>query len=291
VYGLVTRLCTSGASRGRSLSAMALVISSCIRNASVSRRLYCSPQSCEPVPVSTSCCRKGFVRGCLGLIQGRAGRRTAARNAPPAECPVAMPRHPQMGFTPREWVCSTIALSSLGRVGLRGQTLLDSKSTVAQLTPVPPTPVQQLLMASSREIDVADQPSLKRFPWCRHSAPTDVCSAGVIPGPLASLHLLPYDQAMTREEALRRLAEHRSELERLGVRSLDLFGSLARGDARPDSDVDLLVEFRQPVGLFHFFRVQRELEAILGRRVDLVMKDAIKRQLRTRILAEAVSAT
>jgi uncharacterized protein len=96
---------------------------------------------------------------------------------------------------------------------------------------------------------------------------------------------------MTREEALRRLAEHRSELERLGVRSLDLFGSLARGDARPDSDVDLLVEFAQPVGLFHFFRVQRELEAILGRRVDLVMKDAIKRQLRTRILAEAVSAT
>ncbi len=75
------------------------------------------------------------------------------------------------------------------------------------------------------------------------------------------------------------------------MRSLDLFGSLARGDAHPASDVDLLVEFNQPVGLFQFFRVQRRLEAILGRRVDLVMKDAIKRQLRTRILAEAVSAT
>ncbi len=56
----------------------------------------------------------------------------------------------------------------------------------------------------------------------------------------------------------------------MGVRSLELFGSLARGDARPASDVDLLVEF-QPVGLFQFFRVQRRLEAILGRRVDLVM--------------------
>ena len=96
---------------------------------------------------------------------------------------------------------------------------------------------------------------------------------------------------MTREEVLRQLSRHRAELEGLGVRSLDLFGSIARGDARPDSDVDLLVEFDQPVGLFHFFRVQRNLEAILGRRVDLVMKGAIKHQLRTRILGEAVSAT
>ena len=49
--------------------------------------------------------------------------------------------------------------------------------------------------------------------------------------------------------------------------------------------------FDSPVGLFHFFRLQRRLEAILGRPVDLVMKDAIKRQMRTRIMAEAVSAT
>ncbi|TMA27580.1 MAG: nucleotidyltransferase family protein [Deltaproteobacteria bacterium] len=75
------------------------------------------------------------------------------------------------------------------------------------------------------------------------------------------------------------------------MRSLDLFGSIARGDSGADSDVDLLVEFDRPVGLFQFFRVQRRLEAIVGRPVDLVMKDAIKRQLRTRILAEAVSAT
>jgi len=75
------------------------------------------------------------------------------------------------------------------------------------------------------------------------------------------------------------------------VRSLDLFGSIARGDSGADSDVDLLVEFDRPVGLFQFFRVQRRLEAIVGRPVDLVMKDAIKRQLRTRIPAEAVSAT
>ena len=85
---------------------------------------------------------------------------------------------------------------------------------------------------------------------------------------------------MTREEVLRRLSSHQAELEGFGVRSLDLFGSVARGDSGPGRGVDLLVEFDRPVGLFHFFRLQRRLEAILGRPVDLVMKDAIKRQPR-----------
>ena len=87
------------------------------------------------------------------------------------------------------------------------------------------------------------------------------------------------------------MSEARSELADLGVRSLDLFGSVARGEASTDSDVDLLVEFNRPIGLFHFFRVQQRLEEILGARVDLVMRDAVKPQLRERILAEAVRAT
>ena len=96
---------------------------------------------------------------------------------------------------------------------------------------------------------------------------------------------------MTRGEAIQRLAAARPELATLGVRSLDLFGSVARGEAGPASDVDLLVDFDRPVGLFHFFRVQRRLEEILGCKVDLVMRDAVKRQLRDRIFAEAVRAT
>jgi len=96
---------------------------------------------------------------------------------------------------------------------------------------------------------------------------------------------------MTRGEAIQRLAAARPELATLGVRSLDLFGSVARGEAGPASDVDLLVDFDRPIGLFHFFRVQRRLEEILGCRVDLVMRDAVKRQLRDRIFAEAVRAT
>ena len=96
---------------------------------------------------------------------------------------------------------------------------------------------------------------------------------------------------MTRDQVIQRLAGSRAELASLGVRSLDLFGSVARGESGPGSDVDLLVDFDKPIGLFHFFRVQRRLEEILGCRVDLVMRDAVKRQLRDRIFAEAVRAT
>lgn len=92
---------------------------------------------------------------------------------------------------------------------------------------------------------------------------------------------------MDREEVVRRLAEHRDELRAFFVRSLSLFGSTVRGEARQDSDVDLLVEFDGPVGLFEFVRLQRLLGTILDRTVDLVPADGIKQQLRDRILREA----
>ena len=100
-----------------------------------------------------------------------------------------------------------------------------------------------------------------------------------------------WNPLMTRDQVLQRLAGARAELAALGVRSLDLFGSVARGESGPDSDVDLLVDFDRPIGLFHFFRVQHRIEEILGSKVDLVMRDAVKRQLRDRIFAEAVRAT
>jgi len=59
---------------------------------------------------------------------------------------------------------------------------------------------------------------------------------------------------VTRGEGIRRLAAARFELASLGVPSLDLVGSLARGESGPDSDVNLLVDFDVPIGLFH--RVQ-----------------------------------
>jgi uncharacterized protein len=95
---------------------------------------------------------------------------------------------------------------------------------------------------------------------------------------------------MRRGEILQLLKAHRQELARFSVKSLALFGSVARDEARPDSDVDILVEFAEPVGLFEFVRLKDYLETLLDRPVDLVTSDALKEQLRERILKEAVHA-
>ena len=93
---------------------------------------------------------------------------------------------------------------------------------------------------------------------------------------------------MNREEIRQTIADHKKELNAFGVRSLSLFGSSARGEAAEQSDIDLLVEFSEPVGLFRFLDVKDNLENWLQRRVDLVTPDALKRQLRERILEEAI---
>ncbi len=73
--------------------------------------------------------------------------------------------------------------------------------------------------------------------------------------------------------------------QRFHVRRLGYFGSFATGQPSPDSDVDVLVEFSQPLG-WEFFELEELLENALQRRVDLVTVDALKTQLRARILAE-----
>lgn len=95
---------------------------------------------------------------------------------------------------------------------------------------------------------------------------------------------------MQREQALAVLRAHRAALESFGVASLSLFGSVARDEAGPASDVDLLVEFSRPVGLFEFAGLQEFLSDTLGRPVDLVTANGLKRQLRERIVREAVRA-
>lgn len=82
---------------------------------------------------------------------------------------------------------------------------------------------------------------------------------------------------MKRDEVIGFLSSHRRELEeRFGVCSLALFGSVARDEAGPESDVDILVEFRETPGLTEYMRVKFWLEDQLGRQVDLVMKRALK---------------
>ena len=96
---------------------------------------------------------------------------------------------------------------------------------------------------------------------------------------------------MRRDEALRLLAEHRDELAAMGAGSLSLFGSVARDEAGPDSDVDILIDLARPLDLFDLGRIQVRLEEIFGERVDLVMTRALRPQLRDGILAEAIHAT
>jgi predicted nucleotidyltransferase len=93
-----------------------------------------------------------------------------------------------------------------------------------------------------------------------------------------------------KQEALTLLANHQKTLKDFGVKSLVLFGSVARDEARTDSDVDLLVEFDRPVGLFTFVRLKRYLEQILESSVDLGTPDSLKPYLQESVFREAVRA-
>ena len=87
------------------------------------------------------------------------------------------------------------------------------------------------------------------------------------------------------------LKHNQTYLHEHGVKSLSVFGSMARGDATPESDIDILVEFERPVGLFELIRLKLHLEELTGKRVDLVTVDAIRPAMRADILSEAVQVT
>jgi len=97
--------------------------------------------------------------------------------------------------------------------------------------------------------------------------------------------------AMLRQDIIDTLRAHQSELRERGVKSLALFGSVARNESQPDSDVDLLVEFDGPIGMFHFLRVRRHLSQLLQRKIDLVTRPALREEMRESILREAVDVT
>ena len=93
---------------------------------------------------------------------------------------------------------------------------------------------------------------------------------------------------LTREEAVERLVASEREIRALGVQRLALFGSVLRDKARPDSDVDLLVQFSPGAKTFdRFLALFDLLEERLGRRVELVTTEALSPFIGPRILAEA----
>jgi predicted nucleotidyltransferase len=93
-------------------------------------------------------------------------------------------------------------------------------------------------------------------------------------------------------DALGILREHENVImERFGVKKVGVFGSFARGEKHRDSDVDILVEFKEGQKTFgNYMDLKFYLEELFGREVDLVIETAIKPRLREHVLKEAVYA-
>lgn len=92
-----------------------------------------------------------------------------------------------------------------------------------------------------------------------------------------------------RDQILAILSENREAIRRFGVRGLALFGSCARGESSPSSDLDFLVEFERK-SFDAYMDLKAFLEKLFGCEVDLVLADALKPRLRDAVLQEAVHA-
>ena len=88
------------------------------------------------------------------------------------------------------------------------------------------------------------------------------------------------------KQAIQAHAEVMSE--KYNVRTMGVFGSYVRGEQNKKSDVDILVEFNEPIGFFKFLELEEYLGSITGRKIDLVSKKALKPRIGKRILEEAV---
>lgn len=86
------------------------------------------------------------------------------------------------------------------------------------------------------------------------------------------------------------LSMHHHDLKRLGVKSLRLFGSVTRNEARPDSDIDFLIEFVSEPSFFELFEVQYFLEDLFHCKIDLGMEESLKEHLREPVIKDVIYA-
>ncbi len=94
---------------------------------------------------------------------------------------------------------------------------------------------------------------------------------------------------MRKEEILKVLKKELPYIrKKYRVKSIGLFGSCVRGEERKESDIDILIEFEKPIGLFKFMELEEYLSQKLGRKVDLVEKDALKERIKPYVMEEVV---
>jgi len=97
---------------------------------------------------------------------------------------------------------------------------------------------------------------------------------------------------MQQDVVLQILKQKNAEMtKQFGVKTLSIFGSVARNEATFTSDVDLLVEFDRPVGYFGLFALQDYLEKLLGCSVDLGTPDSLKPRIREHVMGELIRVT
>jgi uncharacterized protein len=95
-------------------------------------------------------------------------------------------------------------------------------------------------------------------------------------------------KAMKRDQAIAILKQYEQPLKSFGVKSLAIFGSVARDEAHPESDIDILVEFSEPPTFNRYMDVKFYLEDSLGQSVDLVSHKMLKPQIRQTVEKEAI---
>ena len=95
-----------------------------------------------------------------------------------------------------------------------------------------------------------------------------------------------YAYCMTIEQIRKKTAP---VLKKYGVESASVFGSAARGEDTPESDVDILIAIGRPMGVYEFIGLQFELEETIGRKVDLVSKGAVNKYVKPHITKDLVS--